>query len=131
MYGLDVTYDFINRFRTGEMPIGIADFISTYNQLSVFAPEIRGKWSFTVVPGTRQADGSIRHTVSAAVSCSIALSNTKYPDACWEFLKWWTNTEVQLEYGRELRVLSNWFSLRISKRTGCCPVCMARQDYKT
>lgn len=101
-FGLDVTYDFSNRFRTGEMPIGIADFITTYNQLSVFAPEIRGKWVFTSVPGTRQADGTVSHTVSPTVTGAMVLSTSKYPEACWKFLKWWTDADIQLEYGREL-----------------------------
>lgn len=57
-YGLPVTYDFVNRFRSGEMPIGIQDY-STYNTLVVFAPEIRGLWDFTLVPGTLKDDGTI------------------------------------------------------------------------
>lgn len=61
-----MTYDFSNRFRNGEMPIGISDFVSTYNQLSVFAPEINGQWEFVEVPGTLKADGSVDHTTIAA-----------------------------------------------------------------
>ena len=44
-YKLDIQIDFQNRFRTGEVPIGVADF-TTVNALSVTAPEIRGLWSF-------------------------------------------------------------------------------------
>ena len=40
-YKLPLRFDFPNRFRTGEMPLGIADY-SFYNHLSVSAPEIRG-----------------------------------------------------------------------------------------
>ena len=43
--------DFPNRFRTGEMPIGIVDY-TTYNMLTVMAPEIKGLWDFTMVPGS-------------------------------------------------------------------------------
>ena len=42
---------FINRFRTGEMPIGIS-YYTEYNTLAVFAPEIRGLWGFAPLPGT-------------------------------------------------------------------------------
>ncbi len=54
-YGLPVIYDFVSRFRSGEMPIGISPY-STYNTLMVSAPEIRGLWDFTLIPGTPVTD---------------------------------------------------------------------------
>ena len=39
-YGLPIIYDFMSRFRTGEMAIGIANY-TTYNTIVVGAPEIR------------------------------------------------------------------------------------------
>lgn len=101
-YGLSVTYDFSNRFRNGEMPIGISDFVSTYNQLSVFAPEINGQWEFVEVPGTLKADGSVDHTTIAAGTGISILSATKDKNACWEFLKWWTDADAQVNYGTDL-----------------------------
>ncbi len=58
-YKLPISVDFANRFRTGEMPIGIADY-TMYNKLSVFAPEIKGLWEFAPVPGTPTASGGVR-----------------------------------------------------------------------
>ena len=57
-FGIPTIYDFVSRFRSGEMPIGIAPY-STYNTLMVSAPEIRGLWDFTLIPGTEKvgADG--------------------------------------------------------------------------
>ena len=37
------------------MPMGIA-YYEAYNTLSVFAPELRGKWSFHPIPGTERVD---------------------------------------------------------------------------
>ena len=53
-----------NRFRTGEMPLVINNY-PFYNILEVFAPEIgkRGKWGFTLVPGTMREDGTIDRTI--------------------------------------------------------------------
>lgn len=96
-----MAYDFANRFRTGEMPIAINDF-TAYNQLSVFAPEIKGLWGMRPVPGIRQKDGSINRTVASTVSGGVLLSNSKDRQSAWEFLKWWTNTETQTDYGNEL-----------------------------
>ena len=61
-YRMPVTYDFANRFRTGEMPLAIADY-TQYSYLSVFAPEIKGLWGFTVVPGpfTRNTGSTSRN----------------------------------------------------------------------
>ena len=39
-YGLPTIYDFVSRFRSGEMPLGIANY-GTYNTLVVSAPEIK------------------------------------------------------------------------------------------
>lgn len=52
-YGIPTYFDFVSRFRSGEMPIGIASY-STYNTLMVSAPEIKGLWDFTLIPGTEK-----------------------------------------------------------------------------
>ncbi len=58
-YKLPTIYNFVNRFRSGEMPIGISSY-STYNTLVVFAPEIRGLWDFTMIPGIQKCHGFFR-----------------------------------------------------------------------
>ena len=84
------------------MPIGIADFVSTYNQLSVFAPEINGQWEFVEIPGTRLEDGTVDHTTGASGTGIAILSAVKDPEACWKFLKWWTDAEALVNYGTDL-----------------------------
>ncbi|MCQ2587439.1 MAG: extracellular solute-binding protein [Treponema sp.] len=74
-YGLPANYDFVNRFRTGEMPLGIANYAS-YNTLVVAAPEIRGLWDFTYILGSEKTDeeGNTyinRATVAGGVSCMM------------------------------------------------------------
>lgn len=100
-YSLPVQYDFVNRFRTGEMPIGVQDF-SIFNTLSVFAPEIRGLWEFALVPGTVQDDGTVNHSVPFGGTCSMLLKDAEDYDAAWTFLKWWVSSETNTRYGREL-----------------------------
>ena len=103
-YKLEREFDFANRFRTGEMPVGIADY-TTYNQLTVFAPEIRGLWGFVPIPGTLQEDGSIDRSVPSGGSATVMLESAQDKDASWEFMKWWTSDEVQIAYGREMESL--------------------------
>lgn len=100
-HDMPISYDFANRFRTGEMPLAIGDY-TNYNYLSVFAPEIKGLWEFTVVPGYEKEDGTIDHSVSAWESASILMATSEMQTEGWEFLKWWMSAETQTEYGNEI-----------------------------
>lgn len=100
-YKFPLMADFPNRLRVGEMPIGIADY-STYNMLTVLAPEIRGLWDFTIVPGTMKDDGTVDHTVPSTSIAAMMLENSENKPEAWEFLKWWTDKDTQLAFGREL-----------------------------
>lgn len=103
-YTLTREYDFVSRFRTGEVPLGIADY-QTYNTLQVSAPEIDGLWGFTKMPGTVNEDGSINTSSTAGGTGMIILEGSKDKEAAWEYMKWWTSEEVQLQYGREMEGL--------------------------
>ena len=103
-YKLDKETSVEERFRTGECPIVIADY-TVYNNLVVSAPDIAGLWSFAPVPGTVQEDGTIDHSTGCTGLASIIMADTKYPQECWEFLKWWTSADVQVSYGREMESL--------------------------
>ena len=114
-YGLPIVYDFVSRFRTGQMPIGVANY-SMYNTLAVSAPEIRGLWDFTYFPGTYRGDGVINpgtgepaadgidRTVHAQGLCCmiIATDDEDIKRDAWIFLQWWTDAETQVEFGREM-----------------------------
>ena len=99
-YGVPISANFINRFRSGDMPIGISDY-SMFNTLVMSAPEIQGKWSMTLLPGTMK-DGEIdRSSISSGTACMI-VGDTNNPNESWEFLKWWTSADIQTSYGREI-----------------------------
>ena len=103
-YGLLVSADFSNRFRTGEMPIGITNY-TTYCQLEIFAPEIKGLWSFAPLPGVQKEDGFIDRTYIADTVQSVIMKGCKNLDDSWEFLKWWTSTDSQLQYANTLEAI--------------------------
>lgn len=100
-YRMPVSYDFANRFRTGEMPLAIADY-TQYSYLSVFAPEIKGLWGFTLVPGYEDENGNVNHSVIAGQTASLILNTSEHKEEAWEFLKWWTDEETQTNYGTEV-----------------------------
>lgn len=106
-YKLVKQYDFANRFRSGEMPIGVADY-STFNTLSVFAPEIKGLWNFALVPGVEKEDGSIDRSVQCWGTASMMLRGAEErgkKDIAWSFMKWWESSETQETYARELEAV--------------------------
>ncbi len=105
-YGLPVVFDFVSRFRTGEMPLGVASY-ATFNTLMVSAPEIRGLWDFTLFPGTRREDGTIDRTAQTDGLCCmmIATKDEKVKHNAWEFMKWWVGAEAQTRFGREMEAV--------------------------
>ena len=103
-YRLDKATSVEERFRTGECPLIISDY-TTYNNLQVSAPDIKGLWDFTHVPGTPREDGTLNTATGCSGLADIIMSATKEPEACWEFLKWWTSAETQTLYGREMESL--------------------------
>ena len=102
-YGLPTVFDFVSRFRSGEMPMGVASY-ATYNTLMVSAPEIRGLWDFTLIPGTRREDGTIDRTAQTDGLCCmiVATENEKTKQNAWEFVKWWVSADAQTRFGREM-----------------------------
>ena len=102
-YGLPTIYDFVSRFRSGQMPMGIASY-ATYNTLMISAPEIRSLWKFAMLPGTVREDGTIDRTSHTAGLCCMMIKtdDEKVRNNAWEFLKWWVSADAQVRFGREM-----------------------------
>ena len=101
-YSFPYTFDGPNRFRTGEMPILIADYIGTYNQLTVFATEIDGLWEMVPLPGTVRADGTFDYRAVNAVAATVMLPGTEDRDSAWEYIRWYCGHKAQAAYGSDL-----------------------------
>lgn len=105
-YGMPTDYDFVSRFRSGEMPIGIANY-SAFNTLVVSAPEIRGLWDFTLIPGTEDGNGQINRADYSTGTCTMMIhsDNEAKKQNAWTFMKWWAQSDTQVRFGRELEAL--------------------------
>ena len=109
-YGIPVYFDFVSRFRSGEMPVGIASY-STYNTLMVSAPEIRGLWDFTLIPGTEKtaSDGTTyidrSDFITGNATMMLATDDETIRNNSWEFMKWWADADTQVRFGREIEAL--------------------------
>lgn len=100
-YKLPTSYDALNRFRTGEMPI-IIDNYSLYNTLFIGAPEIKGVWQMMPVPATIDEEEKEHSDVASTVTASMMLANDEKQEYAWDFLDWWTTAEVQGEFGKQI-----------------------------
>jgi ABC-type glycerol-3-phosphate transport system substrate-binding protein len=100
-YKTPMVFNFVNRFRSGEMPLAFADY-TNFNTLEVFAPELRGLWGFTRMPGRRLPDGSIDRSVPTGTLASMIFTNSRNQQQAWEFIRWWIHSDTQLRFGREL-----------------------------
>lgn len=107
-------YDAMSRFRTGEMPILLADY-TMYNVFSISIPELEGLWEMYPIPGVMQEDGTINNVQAATSSASVMfkgirdanpeLSERENEELGWEFLKWWTERETQAEFGNRIEAI--------------------------
>ena len=97
-YDFPLSYNFFNRFRTGEMPIGI-DSYTMYNYLAAAAPELSGLWTMAPVPATRSEDGTLCDTTTNLNSTAAIILKTDRKDDAWTFVKWFVSAETQGDFG--------------------------------
>ena len=107
-YNFPLAASFVNRFRSGETPIGIVGY-DIYNTLAVSAPEIRGKWDFALLPGTEEKDENgnivIDHQGAASGMSLIMMGTTDNPYESWAFMDWFTSADTQVSYAREIEAI--------------------------
>ena len=112
-YRAPYSYSFENRFRTGEMPLGIIDY-TAYTQLSVYATEIKGLWEFIPLPAFEIKDDDMNvisksNTSVSGVSALIMLTDkgrTEQQTAnAWKYMKWYVGASNQSAYANELTAL--------------------------
>lgn len=97
-YGIPLTYDALNRFRSGEIPIIIEAF-TFYNNLSVGAPELKGLWDMLPIPGTVQEDGTIDRSQVSSGNVCIMIKGCENKEYVFDFLKWWVSKDAQAQFG--------------------------------
>lgn len=109
-YGIPTIYDFVSRFRSGEMPIGLTNY-TVYNTLVVSAPEIRGLWDFTLIPGMEKVDEKGNSYIdrsdfiTGSATMMIKTEEESLREKSWEFMKWWAEADTQVRFGREIEAL--------------------------
>lgn len=102
-YSLDTQVNsFFNSFRYSILPVGIIDS-NEYILLKNGAPELDGQWALAAYPGTVQEDGSVCRYYVANGTGGVIFKDTDQTEDAWEFLKWWTDHDTQVNYTYTLR----------------------------
>ena len=112
-YDLPTDYNWYTYFRNGQMPLVIQPY-SQITYLQESAPELSGLWDVAPIPGTLDPETGIVNrteessTLSACMIVDKAIRVSKDPEQktkdAWEFLKWWTSTEISAEYGNRIEM---------------------------
>ncbi len=100
-YSMTLSYDFFTYFRSGIMPMAIADY-TMYNMLSMAAPEIKGLWTVAPVPGIKMTDGTINNCVSTGGNCAVIFRSAADKNAAYDFITWWMQDDIQSRYSFDL-----------------------------
>lgn len=99
-HAMPVSFDFYNRFRTGEMPLAIAAY-SNYMTLEFASPEISGLWEMAPIP----SDGSIKNYLKGESTAAVLFEKTKDKQLAMEFLLWFADAQTQGMYGQEIEIV--------------------------
>lgn len=106
-YGIPKSYDSVNRFRTGQMPLVIADY-TFYKTLTISAPEIKNSFAMAPLPATVREDGTLNRAQDSGVTGAVIIRKDGVEDysTAMKFVSWCTSDSVQERYAfnSEIRV---------------------------
>ncbi len=103
-YDMPQNYDFMNRFRTGEMPMAVGSY-TLYNNLKLGAPELNGMWEMVEIPGLVDSEGNLNNTQIMGSSAAVITKNCSDRESAWTFLKWFLSAETQGRYGSDIEAI--------------------------
>ncbi len=100
-WSFPVTYNFYNRFRTGEMPMAV-EYYAAYAELEYAAPDIKGLWAMAPIPVKNEANESYLKGTGTSL---VLFEATENKDAAIRFIDWFTDAEVQAHYGKQVEMV--------------------------
>ena len=141
-YSFPYSYSAANRFRTGEMPIIIADYTNLYNHLKVFATEIDGSWTFVPLPGyeitdengekvlDEEGNTTVNNSSIATILATVMINASKNEEAAWEYIRWYTGATCQTEYANEMvAIIGDSAKHPTANRTALAQMPWTRAEY--
>ena len=111
--GFEEYIDLFLKHKLPQATVGLPPFIDgewisytdgawLYHNLESAAPQLNGKWTAGVVPGTRRSDGSIHHgTFVGGVNLAMS-AYSKNKEAAWQLMKWLLSKETQTLFSNQI-----------------------------
>jgi ABC-type glycerol-3-phosphate transport system substrate-binding protein len=96
--------NFYSHFRQGDIPIGIADF-DNYVKITAAAPELQGWWEIAPYPGVKNENGEVSRWAPGTGKGVVMFESSEKKKEAWEFIKWWTSTETQSQFGNMIETI--------------------------
>lgn len=115
--GVPISANFYNRFRTGSMPMGIGGY-AEYMTIISAAPELVGRIGMAPLPGHIRNGEVDRSAGGYADTAAIVFKSSENKTQAVEFLDWWMQEDVQIQYGKSLEAVagteSRWNSANVN-----------------
>jgi ABC-type glycerol-3-phosphate transport system substrate-binding protein len=93
--------NYANMFRTGDLAI-FFDSITAYAAVDRSAPELAGRWSYGLMPGTPRPDGTIDHQTFMSATGLAITKTSKHKKEALAFIDWLMQDDIQTKLMEEL-----------------------------
>ncbi len=88
-------------FKTGDLPLMTGSSFD-YPTFMATMPELKGKWSVAMAPGTRLENGEINHAAYIGGNTLGIFKEGKNKKEAWEFVKWFMSDKTQTMIATEI-----------------------------
>ena len=88
-------------FKQGELPL-MQTTMWQYANIETAAPELKGKWNLTLIPGTKRADGSVNHAAYIGGMTFVLFNKGKRTDDGFKWLKWFLSADIQAKLAQKI-----------------------------
>jgi len=93
--------NYFNMFRSGELAV-FFDTVTAYAAIDMGAPELAGRWSYGLIPGTLKEDGYIDHQGFMGTGGIAIAKDSKHKEEAFKYLEWYLRDDVQIRIMTEL-----------------------------
>mgnify|MGYP000913099114 FL=1 len=115
----------VEDFRRGAIPLMCISTNVVYGAYTYASPELQGKWTTALIPGTVRKDGTINHSGYLGTNNFAIFEKSKLQKEAFEWIKWFMSEEIQVVYSKEYQTkLQGAFNVSPNIKA------MARMDIK-
>ncbi|MDD4692792.1 MAG: extracellular solute-binding protein [Firmicutes bacterium] len=100
-HGVPKAIQQVEDFRRGDIPLLTISTTVVYGTYLYAAPELNGKWSTALMPGTIREDGTINHSGYLGTNNYAIFERSENKRAAFEWIQWFTSAEIQTIFSKE------------------------------